>query len=87
LILFLFANNEGEDTIFSSRGSIFLSFLDFVLLIVGNIVATVSFGMIFESDFEFKKGSLGEQPAPPIKIKSNNKRVNKLNSPRITSIR
>jgi hypothetical protein len=30
---------------------------------------------------------LGEQPAPPIKIKSNNKRVNKLNSPRITSIR
>jgi hypothetical protein len=37
--------------------------------------------------FKFSKENLGEQPAPPIKMKSNIKRINKLNSPRNISIR
>ena len=80
-MLFLLAKRDGEDAIFSNRGSIFIFLLVSVFKSSEDEVETLSFGDDCISGVVFKKGRFGEQPAPPIMAKIKSARISKFNPP------
>ena len=81
LMLFLLANREGEDAIFSNRGSIFIFSLVSVFKISEDELETLSVGDDSISGILLKKGRFGEQPVPPIMAIRKNARISKFNPP------
>ena len=75
-MLFLLAKRDGEDAIFSNRGSILVFLSVLVSLSFGKAIATVSLGVVLGLKFPFKNGMVGAQPVATLIVKSNSKRLN-----------
>ena len=78
-MLFLLAKRDGEDAIFSNRGSIFIFLLVSVFKSSEDELETLSVGDDFNSGVVFKNGRFGEQPAPPIMTTMKSARISKFN--------
>ena len=81
LMLFLLAKRDGEDAIFSNRGSIFIFLLALGFKSSEDEVETLSVGNDFIPGAVLKKGRFGEQPLPPIMATKKSARISKLNPP------
>ena len=81
LMLFLLAKRDGEDAIFSNRGSIFIFLLVPVFKSSEDELETLSIGDDFISGVLFKNGRFGEQPAPPNMAIRKSARISKFNPP------
>ena len=80
-MLFSLAKRDGEDAIFSNRGSIFIFILVSVFKSSEDELKTLSVGDDCISGAVFKKGRLGEQPVPPIMATKKSARIGKFNPP------
>ena len=81
LMLFLLAKRDGEDAIFSNRGSIFIFLLVLVFKSSEDELEILSVGDDSISGVVFKKGRFGEQPTPPIMATMKSARISKFNPP------
>ena len=80
-MLFLLAKRDGEDAIFSNRGSIFIFLLVPLFKSSEDGLETLSVGDDFISGVVFKNGRFGEQPVTPIMAIRKNARISKFNPP------